>query len=86
MGVTEYAIQRGVRGGEFMLSLDYFLARISSVKKGYYHGADLVVILFGQYSVVKHEEIKPFLFGLAVILPQYFGYADTHGIDMLTIR
>lgn len=86
LGVTEYGYKRGITDNEFLTSNEAFLAKIATVKKGQYHGIDIIEKWFGIKSYVKLEEMKPFLSGLTVIMPEHFYYTDTNGLDLLTIR
>ena len=87
LGVTEYGYKRGILKDEFLADNEAFLAKAATIQKGQYNGIDITKQWLGEdvgYS--KHEELKPFWYGLTAIMPKHFYYTDTHGLDCLTIK
>lgn len=90
LGVTDYGYQRGIKEDEFLADNEAFLAKLATIKKGQYTGLSIAKKWFpelGDYALrLKLEEMKPFLYGLSVLLPENFYYTNDNGLDCLTVR
>lgn len=88
LGVTEYGYQRGIKEGEFLADGEAFLAKIATVKKGQYIALDITKQWCGELcaEIIHEYNVKPFLHGLTVNMPDHFYYTDTCGLDCLTVK
>ena len=87
LGVTMEAYEKGIIKGEFLANWEAFLAKAATTKKGEYNGIDITRMWFGEDAgFTKHEQVKPFWFGLTAIMPEHFNYTDTCGLDCLTVK
>lgn len=92
LGVTEYGYNRGIVCGEFLADYEAFKAKAATIKKGQYSGRSIARAWFPEFADYdlfideKLEEMKPFLFGITVNLPDNFNYTDTFGLDCLIVK
>jgi len=92
IGVTAEGYNSGIVKEEFLANFEAFTAKASTLKKGEYKGIEITKKWFPDYAEMesfirtKHEEMKPFLFGLTARFPEYFNYTDTYGLDILTVK
>lgn len=87
LNVTGYGYQRGIIKGEFLADHEAFLAKAATIHKGQYSGIAITKKWFGDDAgYAKHEQVKPYLFGLSAVMPEHFWYSDTNGLDCLTVR
>ena len=92
LGLLCWDIEEGVKNGNFLRNKHAFLAKLSTLKKGEYIGIEVLkkwMPEMAEYDAsmkIKHEEAIPYFHFAAISFPKYFGYSNTHGLDMLTIR
>lgn len=92
LGVTEWGYTQGITDGEFLANFEAFKAKASTLKKGQYHGLDLIkawlpeMASYEYSAYIKLQQAQPFLFGLDATMHEHFIYTATHDLDLLTVR
>ena len=92
LGVTEYGYYKGIKLGEFLGDIEAFTAKAAMIRKGQYHGVDVMRMWFPEYAAMdnfcyaKLQQAQPMFFGLTAIMHEHFNYTDTNGLDLLTVK
>lgn len=93
LGITETGYQDGIIDGNWMRNREAFEAKAATLKKGQYHGREVIQAWFpaeyrdyDSFIDEKHEACIPFFNAITILHPEAYLYTNTHGLDLLTVK